>query len=121
MISIRMPLDIRPHCDCHPSIQMDLVFMQLVAGVDQPWQPAFVCSKANCPRHYNPSIGYFNPFKQRIDPDRVARIPCPHDGLPMYVAGQQGDAPHLLLLWRCAQHGCNGSAVIGSDAATAAW
>ncbi len=109
MISIHMRSDIRPYCDRHPHKHMSLVFMQLEAGADKPWQPVYVCGEPHCPRHYNPTFGYFNTFKQRVDPDTMQKVPCPNDALPMFVASI--DSHHQLWTWRCSQFGCDGMAL----------
>ena len=109
MTSIHLRSDIKPYCDRHPARQMALVFMQLEPGPDKPWQPTYICGEHNCPRHYNPNFGYFNIFKQRIDPDTLQRVPCPHDALPMFV--ETIDTEHQLWHWRCSQFGCDGSSM----------
>jgi hypothetical protein len=109
MISIHLRSDIKPLCDRHPSRQMSLIFMQLEAGTDKPWQPSYVCAEPNCPRHYNPNLGYYNIFKQRLDPDTQRRVPCPNDALAMFV--EKVDSEHQMWNWHCSQFGCNGSAV----------
>ncbi len=115
MISARMRMDIYPRCDRHPETVMSPVMMQLATGGDQPWVPAFVCGEPACPRHYNLGYGYFNVFKQRIDPDTNRRIPCPEDSLPMFLAGYEPEA--RVWTWRCAQFGCPGTTVeVGASA-----
>lgn len=109
MISIRMRTDIHPRCDRHPEHRMVPVMMQLAAGAGQPWFPAFVCEQPECPRQFSMSEGYFNAFKQRIDPDSRRRVPCPHESLPMYLAAFEPQAK--VWTWRCAQFGCDGMLV----------
>ena len=109
MISFHMRIDIKPYCDRHPSSQMSLVFMQLESGSDKPWQPVYVCGEPKCPRHYNPNYGYFSIFQQRIDPDTLRRVACPHDSLAMFL--ESVDAEHQMWSWHCSQFGCDGMAV----------
>lgn len=106
MPSIQMRSDLNPCCDRHPHRRMSLVFLQLEPGPEKPWQPTYVCGEQNCPRHYNPNFGYYNTFKQRVDPDTTKRVPCPYDALPMYLASV--DHHHQLWTWRCSQFGCEG-------------
>ncbi len=109
MTTIHLRADIKPRCDRHPSRQMLLVFMQLEAGAEKPWQPTYICGEPNCPRHYNPNYGYFNTFKQRVDPDTLQRVPCPHDALPMFI--EFVDNQHQMWTWHCSQFGCEGTSV----------
>jgi hypothetical protein len=109
MISVHLRSDIKPHCDRHPSRYMIFVFLQLEPGIDKPWQPAYICTEHNCPRHYNPNYGYFNIFKQRVDPDTLRRVPCPNDALPMFV--ESVDIGHQMWTWRCSEFACDGSSL----------
>ncbi len=115
MISVRMRMDVHPRCDRHPEAVMTPVMMQLARGTHHPWFPAFVCGEPNCPRHFNLAYGYFNVFKQRVDPDTNRRVPCPQESLPMFLAGFEPEAK--VWTWRCAQFGCRGMTVeVGASA-----
>jgi len=109
MNSIYLRSDIKPHCDRHSPHQMSLVFMQLEPGIDKPWQPVYACPESSCPRHYNPNYGYFSVFQQRVDPDTLRRIACPHDSLAMFV--ESVDDEHQMWTWHCSQFGCDGTAM----------
>lgn len=119
----RMRMDIQPRCDKHPNSLMSPVAVQLQVDDDKPfWIPAFACGEADCSRLYNSNHGYFYFVDNYIDRDAKLRVLCPHDELAMYIA--QFEPQGLVLIWRCAQVGCQGShltkGALGLDPPTSA-
>ena len=98
-----MRSDIKPLCDKHPQVEMELVGVEAkMGGSDVQRWLAFRCPMQDCTRLFDRG-GYTTISDGSIDPESRNFIGCEHGA--MFIESVEGDR----LIWRCCMDGCERS------------
>lgn len=75
-------------------------------GQSEPLRPlSYACPKSGCAVQYSGAAGYSTRSRNRPARDVTPSVRCPHDGLPMYLAGVHHPEKKSFRLWKCPQCG----------------